>query len=122
MAEIQIYHNPSCSKSRQCVALFQQQGHPIETIHYLDRPPQRVELEELLAKLGLPPSAVIRRGEAIYQELGLAGQSEGVLLQAMLDHPILIERPIVVVGQRAMIGRPPEKVLDWLSQYGQGVL
>ena len=116
MAEIQIYHNPGCSKSRQCVALLQQDGHLIETIHYLEQPPQRVELEQLLAKLDLPPSAVIRRGEAIYQELGLAGQSEGVLLQAMLDHPILIERPIVVFGQRAIIGRPPKTALDWLSQ------
>lgn len=122
MAEIQIYHNPSCSKSRQCVALVQQQGHPIEIIHYLNQPLQRVELEALLAKLGLPPSALIRQGETIYQELELGGKSEENLLQAMLDHPILIERPIVVVGQRAIIGRPPEKVLDWLSQYGQGVL
>lgn len=98
------------------MALLQQLGDPIETIYYLEHPPQRNELEELLLKLGMRPSALIRQGEAIYQELSLAGRSEDDLLQAMLDHPILIERPVVVVGQRAIIGRPPESVRDWLSR------
>lgn len=113
---VTIYHNPRCSKSRQTLALLESRGLAPQRIEYLKSPPDRATLAALLRKLGLPASALIRRKEAEFAALGLAepGVTEDQMLDAMATHPKLIERPIVVVGRRARIGRPPEAVLEIL--------
>lgn len=113
---IQIYHNPRCSKSRQTLQLLNEQGTDAEVIEYLKTPPDREQLLQVIQALGIAPRALLRTGEAIYKELGLKDQSldDDALIDAMLEHPILIERPIVVNGNKAAIGRPPESVLDIL--------
>ncbi len=116
MSEYQIYHNPRCSKSRATLALLQEQGVEPEVVLYLERPPSQAALKRLLGKLGIKAGELVRRGEAEYKELGLsAGSSEASLLKAMAAHPRLIERPIVVRGERAVLGRPPENVLALLD-------
>jgi arsenate reductase len=106
-----IWHNPRCSKSRQAKALLEELGVDAEVREYLKQPPTRAELEALLAALGLDdPRAMIRSGEDAYKQLGLADATADELLDAMVDNPILIERPIVVRDGRAVIGRPPEDV------------
>lgn len=116
MSEYQIYHNPRCSKSRATLALLQEHGIEPEIILYLERPPAQAALKRLLAKLGISAAQLVRRGEAEYKDLGLgAGSSETSLLKAMASHPRLIERPIVVRGERAVLGRPPENVLALLD-------
>ncbi|GAB6067219.1 arsenate reductase (glutaredoxin) [Methylothermus subterraneus] len=111
-----LYHNPRCSKSRAALQLLRARGIEPKIVEYLKTPPSRAELEEILAKLGLEPRALMRKGEAIYRELGLddPALSREALILAMLEHPVLIERPIAVAGARAVIGRPPEKVLELL--------
>ncbi|MCP8898211.1 arsenate reductase (glutaredoxin) [Gilvimarinus xylanilyticus] len=113
---MQIYHNPRCSKSRQTLALLQERGIEPEIIRYLDTPPTAAELKSILAKLGLSPQQLMRRGEAEYKALDLANhpQSDAQLINAMIEHPKLIERPIVVAGDKACLGRPPENVLELL--------
>lgn len=109
-----IYHNPRCSKSRQTLELLQQQHIDTEVVEYLKTPPSREELESVLALLGLEPRQLMRQGESEYSELGLDNPALGRedLLNAMLAHPKLIERPIVVHNGKAVVGRPPENVLD----------
>jgi arsenate reductase len=108
-----MYHNPRCSKSRQTLELLRQRGIEPEIVEYLKTPPDQRTLEELLAKLGLEPRELMRQQEEEYQRLGLEQVTDrGKLIQAMAAHPILIERPIVVKGERARLGRPPEKVLE----------
>jgi arsenate reductase len=116
MSEITIYHNPRCSKSRQTLALLSEQGIEPRVVEYLKEPPSEEDLRGLLKKLGKPASDVIRRGESVFKELGLQGQleDEDALIAAMVAHPVLIERPIVVVGDRARLGRPPELVREIL--------
>ncbi len=116
MAEITIYHNPKCSKSRQTLALLQARGLAPKVIRYLETPPDAATLASLLRLLGLQPRELMRKREAPYKEQGLAdgSLSNDALIQAMADHPILIERPIVVAGGKAAIGRPPENVLKIL--------
>ena len=111
-----IYHNPRCSKSRQTLALLRERGLEPEIVLYLESPPSEAGLEELLDKLGMPARDLMRRKEAPYRELGLDDPSltRAELVAAMASHPILIERPVVVSGTRAAIGRPPEKVLEIL--------
>ncbi|HPE61111.1 MAG: arsenate reductase (glutaredoxin) [Thiothrix sp.] len=111
-----IYHNPRCSKSRQTLALLEQQGIEPRIIRYLDTPPDVATLEQLLNLLGLSPRELMRKGEDEYQMLGLDDPqlSDAQLIAAMVQHPRLIERPIVVHNGKATIGRPPEKVLDLL--------
>ena len=114
---LQIYHNPRCSKSRETLQLLQQQGLHPEIILYLDNPPDVATLKNLLKKLGFPePRQLIRKGEEIYKQLGLASPSltDEALLSAMAEHPKLIERPIVINGDQARLGRPPEDVLTIL--------
>jgi len=113
---IEIFHNPRCSKSRATLALLQEHGYQPAVRLYLDNPPDRAELLALLRKLGISARELIRKGEAEYRELGLAdeGLDEAELIAAMTSHPRLIERPIVIAGQRAAIGRPPESVLEIL--------
>lgn len=113
---IRIYHNSRCSKSRSALALLEQHGKPFEVIHYLETPPSAAELKTLLAQLGIHARQLLRTGEDEYRELRLddASLSEQALIAAMVKHPRLIERPIVVANDKAVIGRPPEKVLDVL--------
>lgn len=111
-----IYHNPRCSKSRQALALLEERGLAPTVIRYLETPPDEAELGRLLDLLGLEPRDLLRRGEAEVRELGLDHPDvpRDRLIAAMAAHPRLIERPIVVVGERAVVGRPPERVLELL--------
>jgi arsenate reductase len=113
---VTIYHNPRCSKSRQTLALLQERGIAPKVVEYLSDTPDADTLDGLLKKLKLEPRDLLRRKEAPYQELGLddPGLSRQALIAAMVEHPILIERPIVVKGAKAALGRPPEKVLEIL--------
>lgn len=113
---VTIYHNPRCSKSRQTLALLREQGVEPEIVLYLETAPDAATIDSLLTLLGLEPRELMRRKEAPYKELNLADQalSRAQLIQAMADNPILIERPIVVSGKKAALGRPPEAVLDIL--------
>ena len=115
--KVTIYHNPRCSKSRQTLALLQERGIEPEIVEYLKTPPSRARLKTLLGMLGLEPRKLMRRKEAPYQDLGLDDETlnTDALIAAMVENPILIERPIVVCGERAAIGRPPEAVLDILA-------
>jgi len=113
---VRILHNPRCSKSRATLALLQDQGIEPEIILYLDSPPSVADLRGILRKLGMKPRDLIRRGEAEYASLALedASLSDEELLAAMVSHPRLIERPIVLAHGKAAIGRPPQAVLDIL--------
>ncbi|BFM20992.1 arsenate reductase (glutaredoxin) [Gilvimarinus japonicus] len=114
---LSIYHNPRCSKSRQTLALLEERGLTPEIIKYLDTPPAPAELKAVIGKLGISPRELLRTGEAEYKELGLADASlsNTALINAMCQHPKLIERPIVINDTRAKLGRPPEQVLDILA-------
>jgi arsenate reductase (glutaredoxin) len=108
---ITIWHNPRCSKSRQTLALIEAAGTEVSVRRYLDSPPTLAELEAAATALGMRPIEMMRKGEARFKELGLSKDSEdAVLIQAMADNPILIERPIVFKDGNAVIGRPPEAV------------
>jgi arsenate reductase len=111
---VTMYHNPRCSKSRQTLQLLREKGIEPVIIEYLKTPPSRAELERILDMLGLEPRDLMRRKEKEYKEAGLQDESlsRDQLIQAMLDHPRLIERPIVIKDSRARIGRPPESVLE----------
>jgi len=110
---IRIYHNNRCSKSRATLALLQERADDVEVINYLDTPPTSTELVDLLKQLGMTARQLLRSGEAEYTELGLDSPSldDQSLIAAMVAHPRLIERPIVVANGKAVIGRPPESVL-----------
>ncbi|SMN12319.1 Arsenate reductase [uncultured Candidatus Thioglobus sp.] len=114
---VTIYHNPRCSKSRQTLALLQQQKNiDLEVIEYLQTPLDAKQIKTLLSYLNMPADKLLRKGEKIYKQanLGSGDLSSDALIAAMVQHPILIERPIVVSHGRAIICRPPEKVLDIL--------
>jgi len=113
--EILLLHNPRCSKSRATKALLEERSTAFAVRLYLEDPLTREELVLLGKRLGKPVAEWTRKKEAAYQEVGLAaGASEGELLDAMVAHPILMERPVLVRGGRARIGRPPEAVLELL--------
>ena len=112
--DLTLWHNPRCSKSRQTLALLEDGGHAPEVRLYLSTPPDEAEITALLTKLNIAPRALMRTGEKIYKDLGLADVDDAALIVAMATHPILIERPIVRVASHAVIGRPPERVLDLL--------
>ncbi|MDX1565854.1 MAG: arsenate reductase (glutaredoxin) [Phycisphaeraceae bacterium] len=116
MAQITCYHNPRCSKSRQAMKLLQEAGCEPTVVQYLKNPPDGPTLRAILKKLGLKAAELLRRKEAVYRQLNLAEKldDEEALVEAMVAHPVLIERPIVVAGSRACIGRPPEKVMEIL--------
>jgi arsenate reductase len=116
MTAIQILHNPRCSKSRQTLALLEEKGVEPEIIKYLDTPPTANELKDILQKLNISARDLLRKGEDDYKTLNLADKalSEDQLIEAMVSHPKLIERPIVIKDGQAKIGRPPESVLDIL--------
>jgi arsenate reductase (glutaredoxin) len=113
---VTIYHNQKCSKSRQTLELLRSRGVALVIIEYLKDPPDRTTLKKLLRMLGLKPRELMRRQEKVYKEAGLDRDdlSEDALISAMIRHPILIERPIVVTKGKAVIGRPPENVLEIL--------
>lgn len=112
---LRIYHNNRCSKSRQTLELLRQQGQEPEVIEYLKEAPSPEQLREVISKLGLKPEQLVRKGEQVYKEQ-FAGKtlSDDEWLKALAENPILLERPIVVKGDKAAIGRPPERVLDIL--------
>jgi len=111
-----VYFNPGCSKCRGARDILEERGIDAEYVRYLDDAPSRAELERVMGLLGIDdPRHMMRTGEAVYAELGLADAGPDVLLDAMVAHPILIERPIVIRGDRAVIGRPPENVLGLLG-------
>ncbi len=113
---VMIYHNPRCSKSRQTLQLLQEQGVEPEVVEYLKTPPSKTRIKQLLKMLGLEPRQLMRTKEAEYKEQGLNDDSltKEQLIDAMVETPKLIERPIVVNGDKAAIGRPPEAVLEIL--------
>lgn len=112
MKNLTIYHNPRCSKSRATLALLQDRGLEPTIVEYLSDTPDAKTLKAILKKLGLRPIDVIRKKEKPFADLGLASQADNddALIAAMVAHPVLIERPIVVHGNKAALGRPPENV------------
>ncbi|MES2362515.1 MAG: arsenate reductase (glutaredoxin) [Pseudomonadota bacterium] len=116
MSGITIYHNPKCGTSRNVLALIRNTGVEPEIIEYLKTPPTREKLQELVAQMAVPVQEVIRQKEAVYKELGLDGPmlTDEALIDAMLAHPILINRPIVVTPLATRLCRPSESVLDIL--------
>ena len=112
-AATQILHNPRCSKSRQTLALLEEQNENLEIIEYLKTPPSIDELTDIIAKLNINPRNLMRKGEAEYKELNLADDklSDAELIATMHNNPRLIERPIVLKNGKVAIGRPPENVL-----------
>ena len=113
---VTIYHNPRCSKSRQTLALLEENGIQPDVVLYLDTPPDEATLKGLLSKLAITPRDLLRKGEQDYKDNNLRNPelSDQALIQAMINYPKLIERPIVVNGNKARIGRPPEAVLGIL--------
>lgn len=112
---LRIYHNTRCSKSRQTLDLIQQAGQEVEVVDYLKTPPTADEISLLLQKLNMKPEQLIRKGEAVYKEKYKDKQlTDQELIDAMVTHPVLIERPIVVKGDKAVLGRPPENVQELL--------
>lgn len=111
--DVSVYFNPSCSNCRTVEGILRDRGVDATYVRYLDDTPTREELEAVLAKLGTDdPRAIVRTKEPEYAELGLATAGPDELLDAMVAHPILIQRPIVVAGDRAVVARPPERVLE----------
>lgn len=113
---VTIYHNPRCSKSRATLALIEERGVQPTVIEYLQTPPSAAELKSILDRLGMKPAELLRKGEEAYKA-HVAGRNlaDAQLIALMVEHPVLIERPIVVRGDRAVLGRPPENVLQLLK-------
>lgn len=115
MAEVTIYHNPRCSKSRSTLALLREKGVEPTIIEYLQAPPTRAQLRSILEKLQMKPEQIVRKGEEVFKrKYSGKSLSDDQWLDALVRDPILIERPIVVKGERAALGRPPENVLRLL--------
>ena len=116
MTDLTLYHNPRCSKSRGALELLEARGLAPTVVRYLETPPDAATLKALLGKLGIGARQLLRSGEDEYKSLELANPalSDAHLIDAMVQHPKLIERPILVAGDKAVIGRPPEKVLEIL--------
>lgn len=114
MSNVTIFHNPRCSKSRQTLALLEENGVEPTIVKYLETPPSADELKAVLGKLGISARELLRTKEAEYKEAGLDNQdlSEDDVIAKMIEFPKLIERPIVIKGDAARIGRPPESVLE----------
>jgi arsenate reductase (glutaredoxin) len=113
---VKIYHNPRCTKSRQTLQLLKERGVEPEVIEYLKTPPSIAELADILDKLGMEPRTLMRKKEAEYKANGLDNSAldKQALISGMVNHPILIERPIVIANGKAALGRPPETVLKIL--------
>ncbi len=116
---LRVYFNPRCSKCREARGLLDDRGVEADYVRYLEESPSREELEKVMALLGVDdPRAMMRTGEAVYAELGLAGADRDALLDAMVAHPILIQRPIVIRGDKAVVARPPERLLALFDEAG----
>ena len=116
MQDIKIWHNPRCSKSRASFALLEEKNIDAKVIKYLDTPPTEDELKALLVMLGMQPIELMRTKEKIYKELNLKSEDDNAtLIKAMVENPKLIERPIVIKGDKAVIGRPIENVVELLG-------
>lgn len=115
-SSVRIYHNPNCSKCRITLSLLDDNGIKPDVVQYLEQPPSVDELTEILDLLSLEPRDLMRKHESPFKEMNLddSSLSKEALIQAMVDNPILIERPIVINGNKAAIGRPPEKILEIL--------
>jgi arsenate reductase len=118
MSDIKIYHNPKCSKSRATLALLEENEAKPEIIYYLETPPSIEDLKSILQKLGVPLKEILRRSEAEFDKLGLDDDtlSEEIALDLLQKHPRLLQRPIVIKGDQAIIGRPPENVLPLIGE------
>ena len=116
MAAMTLYHNPRCSKSRSALQLLEERGLNPAIVRYLETPLSAAQLQDLLGKLGIPARQLLRSGEDEYKNLGLSDPNltDAQLIEAMAAQPKLIERPILVVGEKAVIGRPPENILEIL--------
>ena len=114
--DVSVYFNPACSNCRTVEGILNDKGVEADYVRYLDSAPQRADLERVLAMLGTDdPRAIVREKEPVYAELALASAGRDELLDAMTEHPILIQRPIVIKGDRAVVARPPERVLELLD-------
>lgn len=120
MDDVTIYHNPGCGTSRNTLGLIRNAGIEPRVIEYLQTPPDRTTLVSLIAAMGTPVREVVRTKEALYSELGLADADDAALIDAMLAHPVLINRPIVVTALGTKLCRPSEAVLDILPQPQRG--
>ncbi len=120
MDEVTIYHNPACGTSRNTLGLIRNAGIEPRVVEYLQTPPDRATLLALIAAMGVPVRDVVRTKEALYADLGLADASDAALVDAMLVHPVLINRPIVVTALGTKLCRPSEAVLDILPQPQRG--
>jgi arsenate reductase len=110
MSEWKIYHNPQCSKSREALALLKERGIEPEVVEYLKTPLTSNELRDLISKLGVPCSALVRTKEELYQELGFDVNSVDVVIENLVKYPRLLERPIVEHRHMAVLGRPIEHI------------
>lgn len=116
MSEVQIWHNPRCSKSREAMKLLEENGVEADVVKYLEVEPDEKMIKDVLKKLGINARELMRTKEDIYKELGLKDVAdEALLIKAMAENPKLIERPVVIKGDKAVIGRPPEKVVAFLK-------
>lgn len=110
---LRLYHNPDCSKSRAALALLEENDIKFETVYYLDHPPSKEDIRGLAAKIGITIRELLRKSEATFEQFELDNKelSEEIVLDIVSKHPILIQRPILVKGEKAVIGRPPEAIL-----------
>ena len=116
MTKITVWHNPRCSKSRAALAILEENGVTPTEVKYLKTPPSKSDIVTVLAALTMEAKDIVRRGEAVYKSLNLSAKSTNEeILNALVENPILIERPIIISGDRAVIGRPPENVLSLLG-------
>lgn len=116
MNTITIWHNPRCSKSREALQILQENNSKIEVVKYLQSNPSKKEIQEILSKLGLRARELMREKEDIYKELNLKDElDEEKLIEAMVEYPKLIERPVLIKGDKAIIGRPTSKIAEFLS-------
>jgi len=109
---VTIYHNPRCSKSRQTLELIREKGVEPEIVEYLETPPSAAELKDILSKLGMTAAQIVRKKEAKEEGIDVGALDNDALIEALVAHPRAIERPIVVKGAKAVMGRPPENVID----------
>jgi arsenate reductase len=114
---IEIYHNPRCRKSREGLAILEESGEPFKVIEYLKEVPTADDLAKIVKKLGIKPAQLLRKNEAVWKEKYKGKElSDLELLKAMAEHPKLIERPIVISGNKAVLGRPPELIAELISK------
>lgn len=115
MTTVTIWHNPRCSKSRAALAILEEHGVTPTEFRYLETPPSKSDIITVLAALAMEAKDIVRKGEAVYKALNLSAESTNEeILNALVENPILIERPIIISGDRAVIGRPPENVTSLL--------